>query len=91
MIRTMAVMVFVVLGLILVQPWLILWTLIAGDADFMYRVFMGALRVTMRIAGIHIRVEGAENVPAGVCVFASNHASNIDPVALVPNIPNRVA
>ena len=33
----------------------------------------------------------AENIPAGVCVFASNHASNIDPVALVPNIPRRVA
>jgi 1-acyl-sn-glycerol-3-phosphate acyltransferase len=91
MIRTVAVMVFVVLALILVQPWLILWTLITGDADFMYRVFMDALRVTMRIAGIHIRVEGAQNVPAGVCVFASNHASNIDPVALVPNIPKRVA
>jgi 1-acyl-sn-glycerol-3-phosphate acyltransferase len=45
----------------------------------------------MRIAGIHIRVEGTEHIPPGVCVFASNHASNIDPVALVPNIPRRVA
>jgi 1-acyl-sn-glycerol-3-phosphate acyltransferase len=57
----------------------------------MYGVFIGALRVTMRIAGIHIRVEGTEHIPPGVCVFASNHASNIDPVALVPNIPRRVA
>jgi 1-acyl-sn-glycerol-3-phosphate acyltransferase len=62
-----------------------------GDANFMYGVFIGALRVTMRIAGIHIRVEGTEHIPPGVCVFASNHASNIDPVALVPNIPRRVA
>ena len=91
MIRTIAVMLYVLPALVLVLPLLILWTLITGDANFMYWVFIGALRVTMRIAGIHIRVEGTEHIPPGVCVFASNHASNIDPVALVPNIPRRVA
>jgi 1-acyl-sn-glycerol-3-phosphate acyltransferase len=91
MIRTIAVMLYVLPALVFVLPLLILWTLITGDANFMYWVFIGALRVTMRIAGIHIRVEGTEHIPPGVCVFASNHASNIDPVALVPNIPRRVA
>jgi len=91
MIRTLAVMLYVLPALVFVLPLLILWTLITGDANFMYWVFIGALRVTMRIAGIHIRVEGTEHIPRGVCVFASNHASNIDPVALVPNIPRRVA
>jgi 1-acyl-sn-glycerol-3-phosphate acyltransferase len=91
MIRTIAVMLYVLPALVFVLPLLILWTLITGDANFMYGVFIGALRVTMRIAGIHIRVEGTEHIPPGVCVFASNHASNIDPVALVPNIPRRVA
>ena len=91
MIRTIAVMLYVLPALVFVLPLLILWTLISGDANFMYWVFIGALRVTMRIAGIHIRVEGTEHIPPGVCVFASNHASNIDPVALVPNIPRRVA
>ncbi|MFY9805189.1 MAG: lysophospholipid acyltransferase family protein [Candidatus Acidiferrales bacterium] len=91
MIRTIAVMGFVVLALVFGLPWLILWTLITNDASFMYRVFLGALRITMRIAGIQIRVEGTENIPPGVCIFASNHASNVDPVALVPHIPRRVA
>ncbi|MGA7921380.1 MAG: lysophospholipid acyltransferase family protein [Candidatus Acidiferrales bacterium] len=92
MIRTIAVMIYVVLALVLILPWLILWSIITGDADFMYRVFnMGGLRVALWLSGIHVRVEGAENIPAGVCIFASNHASNIDPVALVPNIPRRVA
>jgi 1-acyl-sn-glycerol-3-phosphate acyltransferase len=91
MIRTIAVMLYVLPALVFVLPLLILWTLMTGDANFMYWVFIGALRVAMRIAGIHIRVEGTENIPPGVCVFASNHASNIDPVALVPNIPRRVA
>ncbi len=91
MIRTIAVYAFVVPALIFVLPLLILWTIITQDANFMYWTFIGALRVTMRIAGIHIRAEGAENIPPGVCIFASNHASNIDPVALVPHIPRRVA
>lgn len=92
MIRTIAVMIYVVLALVLILPWLILWSIITGDADFMYRVFnIGGLRGALWLSGIHVRVEGAENIPAGVCIFASNHASNIDPVALVPNIPRRVA
>ncbi|MGA7915525.1 MAG: lysophospholipid acyltransferase family protein [Candidatus Acidiferrales bacterium] len=91
MIRTIAVYAFVVPALIFVLPLLILWTLITQDANFMYWTFIGALRVTMRVAGIHIRAEGTENIPPGVCIFASNHASNIDPVALVPHIPRRVA
>jgi 1-acyl-sn-glycerol-3-phosphate acyltransferase len=91
MIRTIAVYAFVLPAMIFVLPLLILWTIITQDADFMYWTFIGALRVTMRIAGIHICAEGAENIPPGVCIFASNHASNIDPVALVPQIPRRVA
>jgi 1-acyl-sn-glycerol-3-phosphate acyltransferase len=91
MIRTIMVLTFVVLALIFVQPLLILWTLLTGDADFMYWTFIGALRIVLRLAGIRVRVEGLENIPSGVCVFASNHASNLDPVALVPNIPRRVA
>src|ERR1700723_4526293 len=91
MIRTILVLTFVALALLFVQPLLILWTLLTGDANFMYWTFIGALRIVLRLAGIRVRVEGLENIPSGVCVFASNHASNLDPVALVPNIPRRVA
>ena len=91
MIRTIMVLTFVALALVSVLPLLIVWTLLTGDAGAMYRIFMRALFVTMRLAGIRVRVEGLENIPSGVCVFASNHASNLDPVALVPNIPRRVA
>ncbi len=91
MIRTILVLTFVGMALVFVQPLLILWTLLTGDPNFMYRTFMRALRVSLRLAGIRVRVEGLENIPSGVCVFASNHASNLDPVALVPNIPRRVA
>ena len=91
MIRTILVLTFVALALLFVQPLLILWTLLTGDPNFMYRTFMRALRIVLRLAGIRVRVEGLENIPSGVCVFTSNHASNLDPVALVPNIPRRVS
>src|SRR5271163_697115 len=91
MIRTIMVLTFVAVAMVFVLPLLILWTLLTGNPNFMYWTFIGALRVVLRLAGIRVRVEGLENIPSGVCVFASNHASNLDPVALVPNIPRRVA
>jgi 1-acyl-sn-glycerol-3-phosphate acyltransferase len=91
MIRTVIVLLYFCLALLIVLPFLILWTLITSDATIMYDRFQDGLRIGLRIAGIHVRVEGAENIPAGVCIFASNHASNMDPIALTPNIPRRVA
>jgi 1-acyl-sn-glycerol-3-phosphate acyltransferase len=91
MIRTALVSLFVAGAVLLVLPWFILWTAIAGDAGLMYRVSMKACRVACRIAGMKVRVEGLENIPPGVCIFAANHVSNLDPLALVPWIPRRVS
>jgi 1-acyl-sn-glycerol-3-phosphate acyltransferase len=91
MIRTIALVLYFVLALVLIMPWLILWSLLTGSADLMYATAMKAVRLGNRIAGIRVRVEGLENVPAGVCVFAANHISNVDPLAFVPAIPRRVS
>lgn len=91
MIRTSAAVFCVILALLLMMPWLILWSLLVGDPEFMYRVVLKAIRVVNRIAGIRVRVEGLENIPPGVCIFASNHVSNVDPTALLPAIPRRVS
>jgi len=52
---------------------------------------MKACRVVCRIAGMKVRLEGLENIPAGVCIFTPNHVSNLDPLTFVPWIPRRVA
>ena len=57
MIRTIMVLTFVALALLFVQPLLILWTLLTGDANFMYWTFIGALRIVLRLAGIRVRVD----------------------------------
>ena len=91
MIRTILAVVYLALGIFLVMPWLILWSLATGSVDFMYGVAMKVVRAAVRIAGVRVRVEGTGNIPPGVCVFAANHVSNMDPLAFVPAIPRRVA
>ena len=91
MIRTIIVLLYFSLAMLLILPPLVLWSLIAGDVTFMYNRFQEGLRIGLRIAGIRVHVEGLENIPQGVCIFASNHASNLDPVALTPNIPRRIS
>jgi 1-acyl-sn-glycerol-3-phosphate acyltransferase len=77
----------VLLGL----PFLILWTWIAGDPDLMYRTAMSFCRFAIRLLGIRVRVEGIENIPSGACIFAANHASNLDAPILFPAIPRRIS
>jgi 1-acyl-sn-glycerol-3-phosphate acyltransferase len=91
MIRTIFVYAFLGTALALVLPWFILWSVLTGNPDAMYRLSMRAMAVGMRIAGIRVRVEGAAHIPAGVCVFISNHASNLDPMVYFPAIPRRIS
>jgi 1-acyl-sn-glycerol-3-phosphate acyltransferase len=91
MLRTIIVVVYLTAAIFLLLPFLILYTAIVRTADPMYFTAMKALRLALRMAGIRVRVEGAENIPARTCVFVSNHVSNVDPPALAPYIPRRVA
>lgn len=91
MIRTALVCLFLGLCLVLFLPWLILYTILCGSADPMYRAAIVVVRFAVRRAGVRLHVEGRENIPPGVCVFAANHASNVDPPVLVSAIPRRVA
>jgi 1-acyl-sn-glycerol-3-phosphate acyltransferase len=91
MIRTIAVVLFLSLGLLLVLPFLILYSALTGSADFMYEVAMKVVRTGLRIANIQVRIEGLDKIPPGVCIFAANHISNVDPLAFIPAIPRRVS
>lgn len=90
-IRTLAAALCAALAILLILPWLILWTAITGNASLMYGLSMKCVSFVGRVVGIRVRVEGLEKVPTGVCVFASNHASNVDPIALFPSIPRRLS
>ena len=91
MTRTLFVYIFLGLGVVLVLPWFLLWTILTGNPDPMYFMAMHACAFALRAIGVRIRVEGLENIPPDVCVFASNHASNLDPMVLFPAIPRRIS
>jgi 1-acyl-sn-glycerol-3-phosphate acyltransferase len=91
MIRSLLLLTFFALCVILVLPWLILWTLLVGNPESMYAMSMKAVRFGNRIAGMRVRVEGIENIPPRSCVFIANHVSNVDPLAMFPVIPRRVS
>ena len=91
MIRTSAALISMAIAIVLVLPWLILWSAITGSSDLMYALSMKCVRLLASIVGIRVCVEGRENIPAGACVFASNHVSNADPIALFPAVPRRLS
>jgi 1-acyl-sn-glycerol-3-phosphate acyltransferase len=90
-IRTVAVVLFLAFALVLVLPFLLLYSAITASADVMYEVAMKVVRTGLRVANIKVRVEGLETIPPGVCIFAANHVSNVDPLAFIPAIPRRVS
>jgi len=91
MIRTAIVSVFLVLYTLVLGPPLILYSLLTGSVDLLYRMGLGGVLFITRTVGVRFRAEGTENIPAGVCIFVSNHASNVDPPAIVGAIPRRIA
>jgi 1-acyl-sn-glycerol-3-phosphate acyltransferase len=91
MIRTFLLALYFAVAIVLALPWLILWTVIVGNAELMYWLSMRVVRLGNRIAGIRVRIENLENIPPGACLFIANHVSNVDPLAFIPAIPRRVA
>jgi len=71
---------------------LIPWTMITGNANALYNVSQWIVRTAFMLARIRVEVAGIECVPKGVaCIFMSNHVSNLDPPALIPQIPGRTS
>lgn len=91
MIRALAAAAFLTLAGSLGMPWLLAWTMVTRRPDALYNSAMRVMRASVWLSGVRVRVEGLENIPAGACVFASNHASNLDPLVLLPAVPRRAS
>src|ERR1019366_8553553 len=91
MIRTAFVAISMALCILVLGPPLILLTLVTKSATLMYWTGVKMVVYVTRIAGEKVTVEGRENIPTGVCLFAANHTSNADAPAIVGAIPRRIA
>ena len=61
---------------------------ITGNVRPLYNVTCFIVRTGVRVAGIRVRLEGMERIPAGrACIFMANHVSNLDPPILISNLP----
>ena len=68
------------------------WSVITGNVAPLYNVTQMIVRTGYFLARIHVEVKGGELVPAKTaCIFMANHVSNLDPPALIPNIPGRTS
>lgn len=90
MIRTVIVMTFWGLSLLIVGPIMMVHALLTGNIMPLYRIGMKLAILGVRLTGIQIEVRGLENLrPGRSYIFMSNHVSNLDPPVFVPNIPGR--
>jgi 1-acyl-sn-glycerol-3-phosphate acyltransferase len=89
-------------AVVLFSTWMILgvpcaligfpWTILTRDISFLYRMAMGIVRISLRLAGIRIQVERRAALdPRLRYIFLSNHVSNLDPPVLLPLLPGRVS
>lgn len=82
---------FVILGIptaIIFIPW----SMLTGNVLPLYNATQMIVRTGYFLARIRVEVRGREQVPANTaCIFMANHVSNLDPPALIPNIPGRTS
>jgi 1-acyl-sn-glycerol-3-phosphate acyltransferase len=89
-IRTVIMLAFWGLSILIVGPFLLLYAFATKDVRPLYHVatFLGITGI--RMAGIKIREVGKENLKPGQnYIFMSNHASNLDPPIEIPRIRER--
>jgi 1-acyl-sn-glycerol-3-phosphate acyltransferase len=86
--------VFIVVVVLSIPSAVVLFPLamITGNPTHLYNVACAIVHVAFRTARIRLIVSGRENVPAGqACIFMANHVSNLDPPALLSNLPGRAS
>ena len=87
-----SLIVFIVVVLLSIPSAIVLipWTVISGNPTALYNTANAIVRIAFRVAGIRLVVSGRENfLPGQACIFMANHVSNLDPPALLSNLPGR--
>jgi 1-acyl-sn-glycerol-3-phosphate acyltransferase len=88
MMRATIVYLFVGLFVLLMGPFVLLWTLIAREPHLLYILARLCIRTAGWMSGVHVIVEGREKIlPGKNYVFLSNHQGNFDGPVLCHVVP----
>lgn len=91
MFRAAFIGVFLSLYILMVGPFLLVYTLVSRNPDPLYWAGISGVMFFVRAVGVRVRVVGKERIPPGVCLFVANHTSSADAPAVVGAIPRRIA
>ena len=90
MIRTLFMVSFWGLSILVVGPFLLIYSFVDRSVEFMYNIATRLAIAGVKLAGINVETRGLEQLdPEQNYIFMSNHVSNLDPPVLVPSIPGR--
>jgi 1-acyl-sn-glycerol-3-phosphate acyltransferase len=89
-IRTFLALTFVIFFIPVAALITFPWTLITGNANFLYYFSMAGVKSALRIAGVKVVAEGREKLDRSLSyIFMCNHVSNLDAPIVVPMLPGR--
>lgn len=92
MIRTLVLVTYYLCMIVLIGPVGLVWTLISGRIDWLYRRAMGAAFSGVRLIGIDVELRGYKDFDHdGTYIYMCNHVSNLDPPIVIPLIPRRTS
>ena len=88
MLRSIFVISVTMAYILLTGPPMLVYSLMTGSTRALYRVGMTGARMALWLAGVRVEVRGREKIPAGeALVFMPNHQSNVDPPAVIIQLP----
>ncbi len=91
MLRTLFIVIFLSIYILIVGPPLLLYTLNTRNPNPIYWAGVKGVMFFVRAVGERVRVVGRERIPPGVILFAANHTSTADAPAVGGAIPRRIA
>ena len=90
MIRTVFMLTFWGLSLLLLGPFILIYTFLTRDIRPLYCVGTRFAYFGVRMAGVKVEIRGLEDLSRSRnYVYMSNHVSNLDPPVLIRCIPGR--
>jgi 1-acyl-sn-glycerol-3-phosphate acyltransferase len=92
LIRTLLLVLWYLVMILLIGPIGILWTFISGRIDWLYWRAMWGAYTGVRLLGVKVERRGFDDFDHdGTYIYMCNHVSNLDPPIVIPSIPRRTS